>query len=90
MSAIDSELLRPTLSIGRESMTRLNDSLTLPSMSSYRNKLPSELPTKANNFEYKGYELIYINHSGKPVFLNQKEVAASLVITNGGTTISLS
>lgn len=33
---------------------------------------------KANNFEYKGYELIYINNSGKSVFLNQKEVLDAL------------
>jgi ERCC4-related helicase len=31
-------------------------------------------PTKSTNFEYKGYELIYIDHSGKSVLLNQKEV----------------
>ena len=30
-------------------------------------------PTKSKNFEYKGYELIYIDHSGKSVFLNEKE-----------------
>ncbi len=35
-------------------------------------------PAKANNFEYKGYELIYIDHSGKSVFLNQKEVLDAL------------
>jgi ERCC4-related helicase len=35
-------------------------------------------PPKANNFEYKGYELVYIDHLGKPVFLNQKEVLDAL------------
>jgi ERCC4-related helicase len=35
-------------------------------------------PSKSNKFEYKGYELIYINHSGKPIFLNQKEVLDAL------------
>lgn len=35
-------------------------------------------PTKSNHFEYKGYELIYIDHSGKSVFLNQKEVLNAL------------
>jgi ERCC4-related helicase len=35
-------------------------------------------PAKTNIFEYKGYELIYIEHSGKPVFLNQKEVLDAL------------
>lgn len=35
-------------------------------------------PAKAINFEYKGYELIYINHFGKSVFLNQKEVLDAL------------
>lgn len=35
-------------------------------------------PSKSSNFEYKGYELIYINHSGKSVFLNQKEVLDAL------------
>jgi ERCC4-related helicase len=35
-------------------------------------------PAKANNFEYKGYELIYIDHLGNPVFLNQKEVLDAL------------
>ncbi len=35
-------------------------------------------PTKSNNFEYKGYELIYIDHLGKSVFLNQKEVLDAL------------
>jgi hypothetical protein len=35
-------------------------------------------PTKSTNFEYKGYELIYIDHSGKSVFLNQKEVLDAL------------
>jgi ERCC4-related helicase len=34
--------------------------------------------TKAKNFEYKGYELIYIDHAGKSVFLNQKEVLDAL------------
>lgn len=29
---------------------------------------------KATDFKYKGYELIYINYSGKAVLLNQKEV----------------
>jgi hypothetical protein len=33
---------------------------------------------QVNNFEYKGYELIYIDHSGKSVFLNQKEVLDAL------------
>lgn len=31
-------------------------------------------PTKALNFQYKGYELIYIDYSGKSILLNQKEV----------------
>jgi len=35
-------------------------------------------PTKLANFEYKGYELIYIDHSGKSVFLNHKEVLDAL------------
>jgi ERCC4-related helicase len=35
-------------------------------------------PAKASNFDYKGYELIYIDHSGKSVFLNQKEVLNAL------------
>jgi ERCC4-related helicase len=35
-------------------------------------------PSKAINFEYKGYELIYIDHSGKSIFLNQKEVLDAL------------
>ena len=35
-------------------------------------------PSKSTNFEYKGYELIYIDHSGKSVFLNQKEVLDAL------------
>lgn len=35
-------------------------------------------PAKSTNFEYKGYELIYIDHSGKSVFLNQKEVLDAL------------
>ena len=35
-------------------------------------------PSKSVQFQYKGYELIYINHSGKPVFLNQKEVLDAL------------
>lgn len=35
-------------------------------------------PPKATSFEYKGYELIYIDHSGKSVFLNQKEVLDAL------------
>ena len=35
-------------------------------------------PSKSTKFEYKGYELIYIDHSGKPVFLNQKEVLDAL------------
>lgn len=35
-------------------------------------------PAKATNFVYRGYELIYIDHSGKSVFLNQKEVLNSL------------
>jgi ERCC4-related helicase len=35
-------------------------------------------PTKSKNFEYKGYELIYIDHSGKSVFLNEKEVLDAL------------
>jgi len=33
---------------------------------------------KATDFDYKGYELIYIDHSGKSVFLNQKEVLDAL------------
>ena len=35
-------------------------------------------PAKLSNFEYKGYELIYIDHAGKSVFLNQKEVLDAL------------
>lgn len=35
-------------------------------------------PSKSTNFEYKGYELIYIDHSGKSVFLNQKDVLDAL------------
>lgn len=35
-------------------------------------------PAKSIKFEYKGYELIYIDHSGKAVFLNQKEVLDAL------------
>ena len=35
-------------------------------------------PAKATDFDYKGYELIYIDHSGKSVFLNQKEVLDAL------------
>ena len=35
-------------------------------------------PAKSTNFAYKGYELIYIDHSGKSVFLNQKEVLDAL------------
>lgn len=35
-------------------------------------------PSKALAFDYKGYELIYINHLGKPVLLNQKEVLDAL------------
>lgn len=33
---------------------------------------------KNPDFEYKGYELIYIDHSGKPVLFNQKEVLDAL------------
>jgi superfamily II DNA or RNA helicase len=36
------------------------------------------IPAKSIKFEYKGYELIYIDHSGKPIFLNQKEVLDAL------------
>ncbi len=35
-------------------------------------------PAKSIIFEYKEYELIYINHLGKSVFLNQKEVLDAL------------
>jgi len=35
-------------------------------------------PPKSSNLGYKGYELIYIDHSGKSVFLNQKEVLDAL------------
>lgn len=35
-------------------------------------------PSKSKNFEYKGYELFYIDHSGKSIFLNQKEVLDAL------------
>ena len=35
-------------------------------------------PAKSTNIKYKGYELIYINHSGKSIFLNQKEVLDAL------------
>lgn len=31
-------------------------------------------PPKVINFEYKGYELIYIDYTGKSILLNQKEV----------------
>jgi hypothetical protein len=31
-------------------------------------------PPKAINYEYKGYELIYIDYTGKSILLNQKEV----------------
>lgn len=34
--------------------------------------------SKKINCEYKGYELIYVNHSGESVFLNQKEVLEAL------------
>ena len=33
---------------------------------------------KENNAKYKGYELIYIDHLGKSVFLNQREVLSAL------------
>jgi hypothetical protein len=36
-------------------------------------------PSKSSNFDYKGYELIYIDYSGKSVFLNQNEVLDALV-----------
>ncbi len=35
-------------------------------------------PARASKFEYKGYELIYIDNSGKSVYLNQKEVLDAL------------
>lgn len=35
-------------------------------------------PSKSVKFEYRGYELIYIDHSGKSIFLNQKEVLDAL------------
>jgi hypothetical protein len=35
-------------------------------------------PAKSINFKYKGYELIYIDYSGKSIFLNQKEVLDAL------------
>jgi hypothetical protein len=35
-------------------------------------------PTKSIKFEYKGYELIYIDNSGKSLFVNQKEVLDAL------------
>lgn len=35
-------------------------------------------PSMITNFEYKGYELIYIDHLGKSIFLNQKEVLDAL------------
>jgi ERCC4-related helicase len=35
-------------------------------------------PIKSINFEYKGYELIYIDNEGKSVYLNQKEVLDAL------------
>jgi len=35
-------------------------------------------PPKSTSFEYKGYELIYINNAGKSVFLNRKEVLDAL------------
>jgi hypothetical protein len=35
-------------------------------------------PAKSTDYNYKGYELIYIDHSGKSVFLNQKEVLEAL------------
>lgn len=35
-------------------------------------------PSKASNYTYKGYQLIYIDYAGKSVFLNQKEVLDAL------------
>lgn len=35
-------------------------------------------PSKATEFKYKGYELIYIDQVGKAVFINQKEVLDAL------------
>jgi ERCC4-related helicase len=35
-------------------------------------------PIKSINFEYRGYELIYIDKSGESIFLNQKEVLDAL------------
>jgi len=35
-------------------------------------------PSKVLNYKYKGYELIYIDNYGKPVFINQKEVLDAL------------
>jgi len=37
-------------------------------------------PTKVLDFIYKGYELIYIDQTGKSVFLNQKEVLDALTL----------
>ena len=35
-------------------------------------------PAKSSKFEYKGYELIYIDNTGSSIFLNQKEVLDAL------------
>ena len=35
-------------------------------------------PAKSSNFEYQGHELIYIDNSGRSIFLNQKEVLDAL------------
>jgi hypothetical protein len=40
-------------------------------------------PSKANKtktFEYKGYELVYINENGREILLNQKEVLNALAV----------
>ena len=37
-------------------------------------------PTKTKDFRYKNYQLIYINHTGKEVLLNQKDVLDALAV----------
>lgn len=36
-------------------------------------------PAKSKDFIYKGYELLYLNHAGESVFMNQKEVLDALM-----------
>lgn len=35
-------------------------------------------PAKSKEFTYKGYELLYLNHAGEAIFMNQKEVLDAL------------